>query len=1297
MDADRRNFINNKSVGVAVPTSQQPTAIENGSNNSSHSAANGTISTSSTESSSDSSVEPPKQPFNDSNSNKDFHEQNNVCVEEFKSSEQRNCDDGIAEKRTGSVQSNDRDSKDVLCSVLSVAGNERILPEKMGLDDLRDVYINSTSSSSSPLVLFSAQANSNHDKNDRLIGKHQNGDDNNYNSIDHQNEPCNPSNGLINKKDSHHCDYTDNCEQSNNDGVTAMTAIDRYDNANTNGINSCTIDDTDVSINSNCVETATKTLSNNQLSKICRENTSEEPNQVDTLEETAAKLLVQNSSEDCISTDTISSNSIDVKPIKCPTDRSQTASESEEIGGKDNEEIITSKSDDNITEENRSEKQSANMFDDNSLKTPLLSKKSNGNSNNNNATTVYSAIERPILTNNSKDRGGLFTKNTKRSASDESRPLLRQMSSDDGSASQKIQRRSNARPRSIVKSPSTQNFSSGTEKFDINRKPRLSIQCTGNDPERPVLHVQFLSQQHNDSNDSIKRNLINNVNSPSSGEHELYQNGSGSQCDSAEKPPEELINQMPPRGILRTSRLRSSISSSSSESTSSSSDSSSSDDISQFAEAKPPDGGWGWVIVFASFMVNLIADGITFSFGVIYVELLKYFGEGKAKTAWIGSLFMAMPLLSGPIASFLTDRFGCRKVTIIGSVLASIGFFVSSFTDSVEMLCFTFGIFAGFGLSLCYVAAVVIVAYYFDKRRSFATGLSVCGSGIGTFLFAPLTQMLIREYGWRGTTLILSGLFLNMTVCGMLMRDLEWTTYKSKQKAKLRRKRNKLGISADSFSASNSTNTGGTTSNLHKDDANGNDIDRSDENDGDNNLANQTENIDDPRLFSSLITLPTFVKNGEKVPVEVLELMSANKNVHNVLLKNYPGLAHSRSFSQPLTSSRHSNGSNVPLENSLSPTSPTEGGGGGGGVSKKDSQKSRRIRNEQEFLSWMKRDPHIHHAKDVRIIMHRNPTAYLKDLRMHRHSLTYRGAMLNINRYRLRASSCPDIYRNSMTTIAKEKTQWTQGLKEFKSVLVDMLDFSFFTDIRFTLFAISNFLLYAWYDVPYVYLADNAVELGFREDQASIFIAMIGIVNMVGEIILGWFGDRKFMTAGMIYAICMVFCGLVTGLVPLLPSFTGLSILSGLFGLFIAANYALTSIILVELISLERFTNAYGLLLLVQGIANLIGPPLAGWISDLTGDYKLAFYLAGFFIALSGLIMMLLPARGKIRKYRAFRRRCRSSGDEDDVDDDDEDDDVSAMDIEKCIQIIETPRSSHSFNGNANGVLNNGGSKVNQV
>ena len=69
-----------------------------------------------------------------------------------------------------------------------------------------------------------------------------------------------------------------------------------------------------------------------------------------------------------------------------------------------------------------------------------------------------------------------------------------------------------------------------------------------------------------------------------------------------------------------------------------------------------PDGGWGWVVVIASFLVNMIADGVTFSFGVLFDELQKEFGESKAVTAGVVSVFHAVPLLSGPMASALTDR-----------------------------------------------------------------------------------------------------------------------------------------------------------------------------------------------------------------------------------------------------------------------------------------------------------------------------------------------------------------------------------------------------------------------------------------------------------------------------------------------------------------------------------------------------------------------------------------------------------------------------------------------------------------
>lgn len=536
--------------------------------------------------------------------------------------------------------------------------------------------------------------------------------------------------------------------------------------------------------------------------------------------------------------------------------------------------------------------------------------------------------------------------------------------------------------------------------------------------------------------------------------------------------------------------------------TSSSEDNSS---LGQFCEARPPDGGWGWVVVAASFMVNLIADGITFSFGVIFVEFLNYFGEGKSKTAWIGSLFMAMPLLSGPVASFLTDRYGCRKVSIAGSVLATAGFVVSSYANSMAILVFTFGIVAGFGLSLCFVAAVVIVAYYFDKKRSFATGLSVCGSGIGTFIFAPVTQYLLAEYGWRGTTLILAGLFLNLAVCGCLMRDLEWTTTRAKAKTQERkknreRKRSRMhSSSADSFSACSSANT--TTQTPHGGSKRG--------------FASANamiiENLrpqdgDEEKLFSSLVSLPTFVKNGEKVPLEVLELLSAKKNIYNVLLQNYPSLLiSSRSFSDSGALHDQLSTPSARFIPTPSPLAELKGENGKDKGDARDGNDERRDERQQQpaepaYLWWLRKidpDAPLRRSSEQ---PRRLPTAYLKDIRMHRHSLTYRGAMLNINRYRLRASSCPDIYRNSMTTIAKTKLVWYSGLWEFWDLIVDMLDFSYFADSRFLLFAVSNFLLHTWYDVPYVYLTDNAIEVGFSETDASILISVIGISNMSGEV-----------------------------------------------------------------------------------------------------------------------------------------------------------------------------------------------------
>jgi hypothetical protein len=46
-------------------------------------------------------------------------------------------------------------------------------------------------------------------------------------------------------------------------------------------------------------------------------------------------------------------------------------------------------------------------------------------------------------------------------------------------------------------------------------------------------------------------------------------------------------------------------------------------------------------------MCNMIVDGIAYTFGVFLGEFVKFFGEGKGKTAWVGSLLSGMYLSAG--------------------------------------------------------------------------------------------------------------------------------------------------------------------------------------------------------------------------------------------------------------------------------------------------------------------------------------------------------------------------------------------------------------------------------------------------------------------------------------------------------------------------------------------------------------------------------------------------------------------------------------------------------------------------
>lgn len=129
-------------------------------------------------------------------------------------------------------------------------------------------------------------------------------------------------------------------------------------------------------------------------------------------------------------------------------------------------------------------------------------------------------------------------------------------------------------------------------------------------------------------------------------------------------------------------------------------------------------------------------------------------------------------MLCAPVGSMVANRWSCRASVVLGGLLSSCGLLISSFSSSLQFLYFSMGILTGLGFALCYTPAIVMVGRYFHRRKALAYGMAMSGSGIGTFVLAPVVQLLIELYSWRGALLVLSAFVANLCVCGALLRPI---------------------------------------------------------------------------------------------------------------------------------------------------------------------------------------------------------------------------------------------------------------------------------------------------------------------------------------------------------------------------------------------------------------------------------------------------------------------------------------------------------------------------------------------
>ncbi|XP_070589953.1 monocarboxylate transporter 10-like isoform X2 [Erythrolamprus reginae] len=187
----------------------------------------------------------------------------------------------------------------------------------------------------------------------------------------------------------------------------------------------------------------------------------------------------------------------------------------------------------------------------------------------------------------------------------------------------------------------------------------------------------------------------------------------------------------------------------------------------------PPNGGWGWVVVFAAATHCLLVSGFHSAFGVYMLPLLETFKSSNSQIAWIGSISYAFIMIFGPVSGKLLVKYGAIKVAIIGNLVTMGGLVWSSYSKNLSMLFFTHGIIVGVGSSLAYTPGLIMVSLYFTTRRSFATGLVMAGGAAGTFVQNKLQYYLIQKLGWRKSLRVYSVILSICIFAGFAYKPLQ--------------------------------------------------------------------------------------------------------------------------------------------------------------------------------------------------------------------------------------------------------------------------------------------------------------------------------------------------------------------------------------------------------------------------------------------------------------------------------------------------------------------------------------------
>jgi MFS transporter, OFA family, oxalate/formate antiporter len=171
------------------------------------------------------------------------------------------------------------------------------------------------------------------------------------------------------------------------------------------------------------------------------------------------------------------------------------------------------------------------------------------------------------------------------------------------------------------------------------------------------------------------------------------------------------------------------------------------------AGARPGPRG-PWLMLGGAFAAFTISAGIMHSYAVFLVAFIEEFRWSRAETSIAYSVSQLVAGGSSPLVGALVDRFGPRRLLLLGGSLLIVGLLGSAMIAALWQVILLYGIVMTIGANcLGLVVFVPLLSRQFVRHRGMAISIVQSANGFGRAASAPLVQLLISTWGWRETYL----------------------------------------------------------------------------------------------------------------------------------------------------------------------------------------------------------------------------------------------------------------------------------------------------------------------------------------------------------------------------------------------------------------------------------------------------------------------------------------------------------------------------------------------------------------